>query len=120
MRLPAWTIAAAVLSASLPGCSTIPASPATVSDRTILDERVGIGAELAYTTATKLGTVLATAGLIDKEKFKALDRDAYTSLRAVRAGYQAGNAKVYADSITRVQEAVRAINQLVEANREPR
>lgn len=116
VRLPRWTIAAALATAALQGCAHFPTAPLAAADRSILDERIGIGAELAYTTATKLGTVLAQAGLIDKTKFKALDNDAYTALHSVRQAYQAGNATDYASAVQHVQTAVLKINALVEGH----
>lgn len=118
-KLPAWTLAAAAFIGTTSACSTLPASPvaATGAARASLDEKLGIGAEVAYTTATKLGTALAKAGLVDRAKFKALDNKAYSALLVTREAYKAGNAKSYADGVAAVQSIVTEIQKLVENNR---
>lgn len=88
-------------------------SPATTANATVLDEQVGIGTEAAYTAAATLGTALAQAGVIDRAKFKTLDRQAYDALLVVRRAYAAGNAADYATAATRVYAAVAQIKALV-------
>lgn len=118
MTYPKWTFAAILASASLSSCAAlhVPPAPATVADASKLDERLGIGAEVAYTTAAKLGTALARARLIDVVHFKALDKKAYSALLITREAYKAGNAKSYADGVAAVQSIVKDIQALVENN----
>lgn len=103
----AGSVAGPVLDAS------IPTKPVDVADRTTLDERLATGATVSYTAASRLGTALASAGLIDKARFKALDNQGYTAVLAVKAAYDAGNAASYVAAIDRVNAAVAGINTLV-------
>lgn len=120
MNFPKFTFAAVCLSLSLAACSTIP-TPNSVANSTKLDERMAISAELTYTTATKLGTLLAKAELIDGGKFRGLDNQAYMALLAVRRAYQAGNSSDYNTAVENLQSAVSEINGLAreETVREP-
>jgi hypothetical protein len=124
MRLGLILLSAALL--ALPGCNTmarsaagpvidaaVPIKPADVASKTTLDERLGIGATIGYTAASRLGTALARAGLIDKTRFKALDAKGYAAITAVKAAYDAGNATSYTAAIDRVNAAVADINTLV-------
>lgn len=98
----------------LPLAACVPSEgPATTANVTVLDEQVGIGAEAAYTTAATLGAALAQAGVIDKAKFQALDRQAYDALLVVRTAYAAGNATDYATAATKVYATVAQIKALV-------
>lgn len=96
----------------LTGCATFPQSPVVLANSTKIDERLAISAELSYTTATKLGTALAAARLIDPLQFKRLDNEAYSGLVIVRTAYEAGNAADYATGIAKLQAAVMQINAL--------
>ena len=93
--------------------ASIPVKPGQVADRTTLDERLATGVTVSYTAASRLGTALASAGLIDKARFKALDNQGYAAVLAVRAAYDAGNATSYVAAIDRVNAAVAGINSLV-------
>jgi hypothetical protein len=88
-------------------------APGNAANATVLDEQIGVGAETAYTTAAKLGTALATAGVIDKAAFKAADAKAYQALLATRAAYRAGNAASYQAAAAEVYTAVAQIRDLV-------
>lgn len=83
------------------------------ADATVLDEKIGIGAESAYAAGSTLGRRLAEAGLIDKAKFKAADNKAYQALRVMRAMYDAGNADGYLTAAMKVHAAVADIRALV-------
>lgn len=103
-----------ILAAAL-ACSacvgTLP-GPNTVADRTTLDERLALGAELAYKAARLAVEVATDAGAIRGNRatlVAAADERAYAALGAVRAAYEAGNASSYATAITRAQEAVDAL-----------
>lgn len=106
-------LAAAALSLSACTGTGLNSTPAGVADQTRLDEQVGIGAEVAYTTATKLGTALATAGVIDKAAFKRADAKAYAALLTVRSAYRAGNSADYITASAQVYAAVAEIQALV-------
>lgn len=93
--------------------ASVPTKPADVANKTSLDERLATGATIAYTAASRLGTALASAGLIDKARFKALDQQGYAAVLAVKAAYDAGNSTSYAAAIDRVNAAVAGINALV-------
>jgi hypothetical protein len=123
MRYRMILIAAALL---LPGCAmtagslagpaldaSVPVKPVDVADKTTLDERLATGATIGYTAASRMGTALASAGLIDKARFKALDNQGYAAVLAVKAAYDAGNAGSYVAAIDRVNAAVAGINTLV-------
>lgn len=101
----------ASLALTLSACvtPTLPASPAVVADRTVLDEQAGLAIELAYEAA---GTAVLTAnraGLIPatlKPRIAAADRKAFAAVQAVRAAYDAGNATSYATALTIARGAV--------------
>lgn len=107
--------AALVLALCTPlhACETFADGPKAVADTSVADERAVIALELAYTSATRAGTTLARAGIIDAERFKELDRKAYTALQAVRAAYRAGNSDGYALAVTELETAIREINNLL-------
>lgn len=75
--------------------------PGVAADKTVLDEQVAISVELAY-QATVLSVSIATkAGLVKgalAEKLLDADRVAYQAVLAVRAAYDTGNARSYADA----------------------
>lgn len=100
-------------SMALASCAAHIPSPSTVANATVLDEDLGIGAEVAYTTAAKLGTALAKGGVIDREQFKAADARAYRALLALRAAYRAGNATNYLSAAAEVYATVAEIRALV-------
>jgi hypothetical protein len=104
------TIAAALALASLSACNFGVASPGTVAAKTALDDKAANTAEATYLAVSKLGVALVNLGALDKVQFKALDRDAYGALLAVRAAYQAGNAADYATAIDRLNTAVAQIS----------
>lgn len=109
-----WTplALAAITVGGLTGCATFPQSPVALANSTKLDERLAISAELSYTTATKLGTALAAARLIDPIRFKRLDNEAYQGLVIVRTAYEAGNSTDYNAGIARLAAAVAQINAM--------
>jgi hypothetical protein len=93
--------------------AAVPVKPADVADQTTLDERIGIVATLGYTAASRMGTALASAGLIDKARFKALDAQGYAAVLALKAAYDTGNAGSYSDAIARANAAVAGMKSLV-------
>lgn len=108
-------ILALALLASLPGCAALGAGPVSIpapidlTDRTTLDEKAAISAEVTYTAASRLGVALVRAGVLDTERFKALDNKAWLALRAVRSAYASGTAPEYAMAIAKFNDAANAI-----------
>lgn len=99
---------AALLVTPLPACQTF--APATVTDRTVADEKAAIGFELAYTASSRAGTSLARAGIIDADRWVALDARAYSALLAIRAAYRSGNSADIASAIAEFEAASAAVN----------
>lgn len=83
------------------------------ADKTTLDEQAGIDATDLYTAASLFGARLATAGLIDKAKFKAADNKGYAAVQAIHAAYESGNAPNYLAAIAQAKIAVADIKSLV-------
>ncbi len=99
---------------ALPACNlTPPVSPGAVADKTTLDEKAAIAITVSYTTASRLGNRLARAGIIPLAKFQAADNAAFGAVKAVRSAYEAGNAADYATAITKANDAITAIKELV-------
>lgn len=70
---------------ALPACSTIPAN-GSIEQVNRATLKAGITIASAYTAASKTGEKLVAAGLLDKEKFKALDAKAFGIVQDFRAG----------------------------------
>ena len=87
--------------------------PGQIADQTRMDEQGRIAFGLAYVTASRLGNALSRAGAIDRERFQALDRQAYSALLRVRSAYAAGNASDYASAAAELQRIIGDINNLV-------
>ena len=89
--------------------------PAKFADRTVLDERALLGAELAYKSARTAVELATDAGLVTGARAEALiliDARAYGSLLAARRAYAAGNAASFGaalDAALPVIEQVRAL-----------
>lgn len=98
----------ALLALSACAAQPIPA-PATVSERTTLDERAAIAAELAYQAAAN--TMLVT-GAAKRPAVKLADVRAYAAVLAVRSAYRAGNAESY---LTAARDAQSALASLLTA-----
>lgn len=99
-------LASALALAPLTGCATVPTGPGQVADRTILDERVAIGAELAYKAARIACEFAVDAGIIAGPRatqFRQLNTQAYNAVLAVRAAYRAGNAQDFAVAVAEAQ-----------------
>lgn len=106
-------LAALALVAALPGCAgqSIP-PPMAAADQTVIDEKASILAETAYTGASRLGFVAAKSGLIDRERFKALDARAYAALGVVRTAYRTGNAAGFDVAVRELNTILAQINAL--------
>lgn len=94
---------------ALSACTTIPGSPGTVANQTILDEQIGIGAEVSYKAArlaTELAVDLGKLNGANATKAAELDRKAYAALGVMRQAYTTGNATSYAAAAAQAQSAV--------------
>lgn len=83
--------ACAGLGVSAPG-------PATIAERTTLDERGLLGAELAYKSARTLAEAGVDAGLVGPKlaaDIKRVDEKLYDALTRARSAYDAGNAATF-------------------------
>jgi len=98
---------------ALAGCSfSPPSTPSTVAQATVLDEKIAIGAELAYKAARLAAETGVDAGLIKGAKADRVadaDNRALTAVQAVRAAYRAGNAASYSATAKEAQNAVSAM-----------
>lgn len=100
---------------SLSACATVPslpASPATVADKTLLDEKVGTLATNTYTAAATAAKFSIQLGLIRDpamiRQIGVLDNRAFAAVEALRGAYLSGNATTYAAAIDRANGAVTA------------
>lgn len=114
-------IAAALL---LSGCGmtslltppVTPPAPATIADRTRVDEQAALSVELAYQAANlAIRTANSAGALSDANKLRAADLDnrAYKAVLAVRAAYDAGNATNYGAAAAQARQAITDILELV-------
>lgn len=100
---------AAALALSACATPTVLPPPVEVADRVILDEQAALGAELAYKAVRTAVELAVDAGVIKGERARqvaALDRRAYSAVRAVRAAYVAGNASSYTAAAVTARSAV--------------
>lgn len=84
-------------------------SPGSVANTTVLDEKLAIGAELAFKGARTAAEVAVDAGLLKGAKAAQVNvarEKAYAAVQAVRQAYQAGNASTYSDLAEKAQTAV--------------
>ena len=111
-------IALALLCA-IPACapvSAVPPVPASVADKTMLDEQGALAAELAYQAARVAIETGVDAGFIHgatAERIAALDVKAYAALGVVRRAYEAGNAQSYAAGLTSARSAIAELLTLI-------
>jgi hypothetical protein len=90
--------------------------PGVAADKTVLDEQVAISVELAYQAAVLTVSTATKAGLVKgplAEKLLDADRVAYQAVLAVRAAYDTGNARSYADAATSAHSAIRSVIGLI-------
>ncbi len=106
----------------LAGCETVPSvplAPATVADRTIMDEKAASGFELAYATARTLGELAVDTGRLKGERaaqVQMLNRRAYAALQVIRTAYRSGNSDTWLAATADFQAAVGQINSLAKGN----
>jgi len=83
-------------------------APASVANKTVLDEQAALGVELAYKAARLSMETAVDAGLLKgagATKAAAIDNQAYLAVATVRQAYRAGNAASYKEAL----EAARAV-----------
>lgn len=108
---------------ALAGCahSAIPpaSTPATIADRTVLDEKAMAGVELAYRsmrialeTAVDAGLLKGGAALVAAQ----MDLRAETAVEAVHSAYQAGNAQSYDQAIAQAFDAIEAARDVIKGD----
>lgn len=112
---------AALTACTIPaGTGSIPSAPVVAADKTVLDEKAALGAELAYQAARTAAELAVDAGLIKGEtarKVADADNRAYRALGAARAAYRAGNASSYSAALDEARAAVSEILSLVKGVR---
>lgn len=90
----------------------LPAAPVDLADKTTLDEQTALGVELAYQAAAFAILTATDAGLIRgaaADVVAACDRTAHSAVTALRAAYDAGNARSYAEAAVSARKAVAAL-----------
>lgn len=105
MRQFLLAIAATVsLTACSPGAFGLPSSPAAVAPDNVLDERLGLAVETAYTAAAKSAALAIRTRVVTDpatiRKIGELDMRAKAAVNATRAAYDARNAKSYNEAYT--------------------
>lgn len=105
-------LAALLVITPITGCATVP-QPGAVADQTRMDEHGRIAFGLAYVTASRLGNALSRVGIIDRTRFRELDRRGYAALVRVRRAYSASNATDYAAATAELQRIINEINGMV-------
>lgn len=104
------------LAGCVPALATVGAvasgGPRAVAERTVLDEKGMLGAEMGYTAATMIGRPLAVAGVIDRDRFKELDNAGFVALGKVRDAYDASNAASFDAALAELKAATKSLNQL--------
>lgn len=103
------------LALALSACAAVPAelpAPARAAGKTVIDEKAAILAETAYAGASRLGAVAARSGLINKDRFKALDARAFAALGVVRSAYNAGNASDFGVAVIELNATLAQITAL--------
>lgn len=97
--LGALSLAACTTTTGGTGLGGIPASPAAVANKTVLDEKAGIAADTGYYAANRLAALAIRTGIVtDKATIKRIgeiDTLAKAAVQKVRDAYDAGNATSY-------------------------
>lgn len=104
---------------TLSALSQLPASPAAVCDRTLLDEQAGTGVELGY-KAWRVGMELAVdSGKLHgaaATKIAAIDNQLFAGTVAVQTAYKACNAASYKQAISSAQATLVAATKALKGN----
>lgn len=111
--LLAAALAASALTVS--ACSPMASEPATVADKTKLDEQSMLSAETLYYSGNTLAQIAFDTGKLtadQRAKVKAADNKAYSALLTLRAAYRAGNSKSYFEALSELLKASAEITTL--------
>lgn len=102
-----------VASASATAADAVGApAPATVADKTTLDERALTGIELAYKAAriaVELGVDTGVIKGTTATRFAVLDNQAFLAVTTARSAYRTGNASSYRTALSEAQAAIAGI-----------
>jgi hypothetical protein len=103
-------LAAVSLSACAPVVDAVTGGPVTVSDKSKLDEQVGLTATLAYTAAARAAALAIQTGLVKNpatiQRIGQLDARAYAAVQALRQAYLAVNGTAYLAALSQARQAV--------------
>lgn len=89
-------------------CAMVP-GPAVYANKTVLDEKAMLTAEIAYKAETVVIQTGVDAGVIKgplAAKIAVIDNKAYLALLSARAAYAAGNSAGFAEAVGNAQAAV--------------
>lgn len=99
----------------LSACASIPMSPGVITNQTVLDEKLLLGVEQAYSAELIVVKAGVKTGMIRGDRARRIagvDNRAYRAVIAARMAYRAGNAGGYSAAIVDAQSA---INDLIGA-----
>lgn len=111
---------AALMLGACAGLGVSAPGPATIAERTTLDERGLLGAELAYKSARTLAEAGADAGLIGPKlaaDIAQVDAKLYGALKRAREAYAAGNAATFEGALAEAAPLITELWALVGARR---
>ena len=100
----------APITATVADAAKVP-PPATVANKTALDEQLGRGVELAYKAFRLLMEARVDSGKLTGAKAVAvadLDNKAFKATQAVQAAYRTANAVSYSDAVKQANAAIAA------------
>lgn len=109
---------AAPVAATVADAAGVPA-PATIADRTVLDEQALLAVELAYKAERLAIETAVDAGLIKGDRanmLAGLDNRAFLAVTSARAAYSTGNAASYREALTEAAAAVSAAVAAIKGN----
>jgi hypothetical protein len=84
-------------------------APATIADRTVLDEKAVLGAELAYQAFRTAAELAVDAGVLKGPRAAQvadLDNRAYQALGLARVAYRTGNAPTYSSALDNARAVI--------------
>lgn len=88
-------------------------APNSIANRTVLDEKVGLAVETAYTGAARALALAIRAGQIrDVAAVEEIRAKARAAVLATRAAYDAGNASSYDSAARQALALIGQINRL--------
>jgi hypothetical protein len=106
------------LALGLCGCATLPPAPppAVLADRTRLDEQAGLAITTGYraaVAAARLANQVRPFDAATRTKAADLEARAFAAVAAVRAAYEAGNARDHAEAVAKARALIERITALV-------